>query len=90
MFDAAAAERYGIINRCSAAGEADTEAMAWAQALAAKAPNALRLSKALLKSESAGVDHRMQDEARDFMAQLAGAEFREAVSAFMAKRAPSF
>ena len=90
MFDAAAAERYGIINRCSAAGEADAEAMAWAQALAAKAPNALRLSKALLKSESAGIDRRMQDEARDFMAQLAGPEFREAVSAFMAKRAPSF
>lgn len=89
-FDAAAAERYGIVNKLSAPGHADAEAMAWAEALAAKAPDALRLTKALLKSESNGIAARMQEEARDFVAQLRGAEFRESVTAFMEKRAPRF
>jgi len=90
MFDAAAAERFGIINKVSAPGAADGEAMAWAEALAAKAPNALRLSKALIKSESTGIARRMQEEARDFLPQLKGPEFQEALRAFMEKRAPTF
>lgn len=90
MFDAAAAARYGIINKVSAPGAADAEAMAWAASLAAKAPHALRLSKALIKSESTGIAERMQQEARDFLPQLAGAEFQEALRAFMEKRAPVF
>ena len=90
MFDAAAAERYGIVNKCSAPGAADAEAMQWAEQLAAKAPTALRLSKALLRSETTGIQARILEEARHFGAQLQGPEFREAVSAFMAKRAPSF
>ena len=90
MFDAAAAERFGIINKVSAAGAADGDAMAWAEALAAKAPNALRLSKALIKSESTGIARRMQEEARDFLPQLRGPEFQEALRAFMEKRAPTF
>ena len=89
-FDAATAERFGIINRISAAGEAETDAVAWAQALATKAPIALRKTKALLKSETTGVMPRMQEEARDFVAQLHGPEFREALMAFMEKRAPRF
>ena len=90
MFDAALAERYGIINRVSAAGEAETVAMAWANALALKAPMALRKTKALLKSESTSVARRMEEEATQFVTQLLGAEFREAVNAFMEKRAPRF
>jgi len=90
MFDAVAAERFGIINKMSATGAADAEAMAWAEALAAKAPNALRLSKALIKSESTGIVRRMQEEARDFVPQLKGPEFEEALRAFMEKRAPTF
>ena len=90
MFDAALAERYGIINRVSAAGEAETVAMAWANALALKAPMALRKTKALLKGESSSVARRMEEEATQFVTQLLGAEFREAVNAFMEKRAPRF
>ncbi len=89
MFDAVAAERYGIINRVSAAGEAETAALAWANALASKAPNALRLSKALLKGDAPAVAARMAAEAHAFGEQLQGAEFREAVAAFMEKR-PAF
>jgi enoyl-CoA hydratase/carnithine racemase len=90
MFDAAAAERYGIINRISVTGAAETDAMTWAHALASKPPVAMRLSKALLKSETSTVAGRMAEEARDFQSQLLGPEFREAVTAFMEKRPPKF
>ncbi len=90
VFDAATAEQYGIINKRSAAGAAEAEALAWCDVLAAKAPMALRLTKQLLKSESRGIHARMKEEASDFVAQLHGAEFREALMAFMEKRTPSF
>jgi enoyl-CoA hydratase/carnithine racemase len=90
MFDASSAERFGIVNRISAPGAADADAMQLAATLASKAPTALRLSKALLKSETATVQDRMVEEAGHFLAQLRGPEFREAVSAFMEKRPPRF
>lgn len=90
MFDAATAERHGIINKVSAPGESETDAMAWAQTLARKAPNALRVSKALLKSETTGIEARIEEEARAFLPMLRGPEFREALMAFMEKRAPKF
>jgi len=90
VFDAATAERYGIINKRSAPGAAEPEALAWCEVLAAKAPTALRLTKRLIKSESTGLQVRMQEEAADFVAQLHGTEFREALMAFMEKRAPNF
>lgn len=90
MFDATTAERYGIINRISAAGEAESDAMRWAQALAGKAPNALRTTKALLKSETTGVLARIDEEGREFGTQLHSAEFREALLAYSEKRAPRF
>jgi enoyl-CoA hydratase/carnithine racemase len=90
MFDAETAARYGIINKVSAPGAADADAMAWATALTEKAPTALRLSKALLKSETSGVRERMREEAVHFAAQLRGPEFREALMAFTEKRSPRF
>lgn len=90
MFSAATAERLGIINKVSAIGAVEVDSMAWAQALALKAPTALRMSKALLKSGSGDVGTRMQEEGAQFAAQLRGPEFREAVTAFMEKRAPTF
>ena len=90
MFDAATAERLGVINRISSVGHAESDALVLAHTLARKAPQALRRTKALLKSESTGVVARMQEEARDFAAQLQGPEFREALAAFTEKRAPDF
>jgi enoyl-CoA hydratase/carnithine racemase len=90
MFDATAAERYGIINRISAPGEAEAMAMTLARTLCTKAPMALRKTKALLKSESSAVATRMHEEAAEFATQLVSAEFREAVNAFMEKRPARF
>jgi enoyl-CoA hydratase/carnithine racemase len=90
MFSAEVAERVGIVNRLSAPDQVEAEAMVWAQQLAAKAPTAMQMSKALLKSETAGVQERMREEAAQFVPQLRGPEFREAFAAFMEKRAPRF
>jgi len=89
-FDAAAAERYGLVTRVSASGAAEAEAMALVAILAAKAPTALRLTKALLKREGGTVAERLVQEGQAFGQQLRGAEFREAMMAFMEKRPPSF
>ncbi len=89
-FDAVTAERHGLVTRLSAPGAADAEALAVAATLAAKAPRALRLTKALLKQESGTVASRLLQEGEAFGAQLRGPEFREALAAFMEKRAPAF
>jgi enoyl-CoA hydratase/carnithine racemase len=90
MFDAPTAARHGIINKVSAPAAAEADAMVWVTALAAKAPTALRATKALLKSESAGVAGRIQEEMGVFGRLLRGPEFREAATAFLEKRPPSF
>ena len=90
VFDAATAERVGIVNKCSAIGAVEKDAMAWAQALAKKAPAAMRMSKALLKASADEVAACIQREARQFLAQLGSPDFREAATAFMEKREPRF
>jgi enoyl-CoA hydratase/carnithine racemase len=57
---------------------------------AAKAPNAVRLTKALMKRQPEPVAARMAEEARHFGAQLASPEVREAITAFLQKRVPDF
>lgn len=66
--------------------------IAWdiAKSLAHKAPNALRLTKQLMKSESVSVATRMAEESASFGQQLRSDELREAVAAFFEKRAADF
>jgi enoyl-CoA hydratase/carnithine racemase len=91
VFDAALAERFGLVNRVSTPGEAEIVAMALAQTLAAKAPNALLTTKALLKGGmNTAVLTRIDEEGRHFGLQLHSAEFREAIQAFMEKRPPQY
>lgn len=88
--DAAAAHAAGIVNRVVADAELETVARATAAAVAAKAPTAVRLAKALLKGDGADVRARMDAESEHFAAQLKSAECREAITAFYEKRAPDF
>jgi enoyl-CoA hydratase/carnithine racemase len=61
-----------------------------ARLLAGKPPSAVRLTKALLRSEATGVADRMAEEGRHFASQLQSPEAREAFAAFMERRKPDF
>lgn len=58
--------------------------------LAAKAPEALRLTKQLMKAPKATATEQMAVEGALFRERLNSAEAREAFTAFMEKRAPRF
>jgi enoyl-CoA hydratase/carnithine racemase len=88
--DAAGAEAAGLVAAVFDDAALAAEAMTRARALAAKAPNAVRLTKALMKRQPEPVATRMAEEARHFGMQLASPEVREAITAFMQKRAPDF
>jgi len=89
-FDAATALRLGLVNQIVPAAELHQAARALAAKLAAKAPEALLLTKQLLKSGGDSLAQRIDTEAGHFARRLHSAEFREAASAFFEKRAPDF
>ena len=86
-FDAATAQSIGLVGRVLPATDLLVAARALADRLAAKPPQALMATKALLKSSSATVAERMAEEAAVFACQLQSAELKEAVAAFFEKRA---
>ena len=88
--DADTALSVGLVNRVVGDDELDAEARSIATTIAAKAPTAVRLSKALLRGDSAAVIARMAEEGRHFEAQLKTAECKEAINAFFEKRSPDF
>lgn len=82
---------WGLINSVVADDQAIPVAQARAQALAAKPPAALRTSKSLLKRRLApALVQTMEEEGATFAKLLGGAEAKEALSAFVAKRRPDF
>ena len=88
--DAATALRLGLVNRVLPAAELAEGARALARKLAAKAPEALLLTKQLLKSGAPDVQGRIVEEAGHFARRLHSGEFREAATAFFEKRPPDF
>ncbi|MEQ8592850.1 MAG: enoyl-CoA hydratase [Parvibaculum sp.] len=85
------AEAIGLVADVFPDNELTVEALARAKALAAKAPNAVRATKALLKdNDRPRVGEAREAEARVFGAQLRSDEVKEAISAFFDKRAPDF
>jgi len=90
-FDAAQALALGIVNDVFPDGEVQQRAREVALKLAAKPPEALRLTKALIKrGRGEAARERMQVESEHFSAQLKSAEAREAMQAIMEKRKPDF
>lgn len=84
------AKEFGIVNDVVAPEKLEETALEAAAKLAAKAPEALRLSKALLKNDSEEVLKQMRAELEIFSSRLTSDEAREAMTAFMEKRAPDF
>ncbi|MBL8674896.1 MAG: enoyl-CoA hydratase [Rhodospirillales bacterium] len=84
------AEAAGLVGAVFDDGALRGEAMARARALAARAPGAVRATKALMNRGDEPVVARMAAEAAVFAERLRSPELAEAVRAFMEKRAPDF
>ena len=87
--DGRTALAWGLANRAVAADQVEATAAELAAKLAARAPNSIRKTKALMRDAEAlwGV---MQMEAEAFGSQMRSPEAMEAFMAFSQKRAPDF
>ena len=88
--DARTALAQGIVSHVVPVADLQATALELARRLAAKAPAALRQTKALMKGDGAAVQARMEQEGAVFAAQLKSPEVAEAIAAFFEKRAPDF
>ena len=90
-FDGDVARDAGIVNAVLPnASEADSLALARAEALAAKPAEALRVTRALLRRNRAEVTAVMREEGAAFARLLHGAEAREILAARAENRPPDF
>jgi len=90
-FDAAEAQRIGLINRVLPAAELLPFAQAQAAKLAALPATSLRVTKQLMKGgQTAAVEAQMAAEGQHFATMLKAPEAREAFTAFFEKRKPDF
>ena len=90
-FDAPTAREAGIVNAVLATpAEADAHALSRAEALAAKPPEALRTTRALLRRNTPAVTEAMRHEGDEFARLLHGPEAREALTAASEKRPPDW
>jgi enoyl-CoA hydratase/carnithine racemase len=88
--DAGQAEASGLVAALFDDAALGEEARRRARALAARAPSAVRATKALMKRGEEPIAERMRAEAVQFSEQLKSAELKEAIEAFTEKRAPDF
>jgi enoyl-CoA hydratase/carnithine racemase len=91
-FDVRTARELGLVNGVHPRGLLDGVVAQHAGVLAVKPPQALRLTKELLKGEQyrSQVAARMKEEELHFERQLGSPEAREAMSAVLEKRTPDF
>jgi enoyl-CoA hydratase/carnithine racemase len=90
-FEAEFARDIGLVNEIVPAGTLLERAMAVAQKLAAKPVASLRETKMLMKQGiHEAVKLAMGDESEAFRERLASPEAKEALTAFLEKRAPDF
>ncbi len=89
-FDAETAFGYGLVTELRPAEEVADRVASMATRIAAKPPEAIRITKRLITATDASVADRMAEEGRLFEQRLQSAEAREAFAAFFEKRSPNF
>ncbi|MCR9212478.1 MAG: crotonase/enoyl-CoA hydratase family protein [Proteobacteria bacterium] len=89
-FTADSAQQAGIVNSVVSEEDLRKTALDAAAKLAAKAPEAVRLTKSLMKGNVDDVKNAMQAEGKAFRGRLVSPEAQEAMQAFMERRAPDF
>ncbi|MBU0660230.1 MAG: enoyl-CoA hydratase [Alphaproteobacteria bacterium] len=88
--DAQGADRAGLVTAIVPADQLLDHARARAAALMAKPPQALAVTRRLMKGDPAMLTARIEEEARLFRESLTSPEAQEAFTAFFEKRAPVF
>ena len=89
-FSAERAREAGFINEIVAADALEEKVIGVAKSLAAKPPEALAMSRALLRGEPGALTSRMAQEAGHFSQRLKSAEALEAFTAFFEKKPANF
>ena len=91
VYDARRAMELGLVTEVVAAGELEARTMALARELAARAPLAVRLAKAMMiRAQTQSLEHSLGDAALSVMISNPSADVREGVKAFFEKRPPKF
>ena len=91
MFDADTAIKVGIVNNKFAGDELASVSLKAAGRIAAQPPSAARATKGLLRAAMRDqIMAASQRENENFIPMLDGGEAKEALTAFMEKRAPDF
>jgi len=88
--DAASACTAGLVNAVIPAGALRDHARAKARKLAAKPPQALAATRALMRGELGALHAQMRLESAAYSRALKGPEAREAFTAFLERRPPNF
>ena len=87
--DGRTAQAWGLANRCVPADQVEATAAELAAQIAARAPNSIRRTKALMRDAEA-LWATMRKEGEVFGSQMKSPEAMEAFMAFTQKRAPDF
>lgn len=91
VYDAKTAQELGLVTEVVPAADLDARTMAFARALAKRAPLAVRLAKAMMmRGLSLTLDQSLGDAALSVMVSNASTDVREGVKAFFEKREPKF
>jgi enoyl-CoA hydratase/carnithine racemase len=91
VYDAKTARDLGLVTEVVADGELASRTLAFARALAAKAPLAVRLAKAMMmRGLTTTLDQSLGDASYSVMIANPTQDVREGVKAFFEKREPKF
>ena len=90
VFNAERAREAGFVNAIVVADEVEATAIAAAQRLSAKPPEALAIARCLMRGSPSDILARTEEEAAAFKLRLSSPEAREAFQAFFEKRPPRF